>query len=117
MTFYIFCQTDSSTQNSSRRNSLLSSLIKRGDDQLMSRLMSLQKNVEWLPIRIHIPLAAGGGQSVGRSIASDQIQMIESANNSIIHSKDLVAIKQQLMQCLIRYRDLLDYKSMLKRYG
>src|SRR5699024_2427526 len=52
-----------STPNSSRRNSLLSSLMKRGDDPLVGRLMSLQKNIEWVPTRIHVPLAGGDGSN------------------------------------------------------
>lgn len=107
---------DASPGANNRRNSLLNSLMKRGDDQLMNRLMSLQKNVEWTPMRVQVPLLVTSNKSNASSSVPEPIEVLLQTRSCNFTTKNrAVMIKQQLMECLVRYRHLLDFKSMLKR--
>lgn len=108
---------DASSASTNRRNSLLNNLMKRGDDQLMNRLMSLQKNVEWTPMRVQVPLLATSNRASASSSLPEPIEVLLQTRRCNFTTKNkAVMIKQQLMECLVRYRHLLDFKSMLKRY-
>ena len=112
---------NNSSSNSLRRNSLLSSLMRRGDEQLMSRLMSLQKNVEWIPVRMsNVNLTCTSSFIASPLLIPEPIQVIKepkihlSLKDSFKNQLD--TIKHFMMECLIRYKDLLDHKSLLNRF-
>lgn len=104
-----------SCASESRRNSLLSSLMRgRGqEDSLVRGLLSLQKNIEWLPVRLHVPLVARETQR--RQLLKEELKPLRLPLWRPVEPKNGETIKEQLMDVLVRYRDILDLKSSLKR--